>query len=355
MKLDVCFSDVIGITERDCSCFEEKPNDWNKSLSGLYIDDLAVGIPLKAVGAMKDCGDGSVWDLMDKARKSGVSHFLTDFVIAIEATNLKSFQGFTGAFGNYKKSHNRALNNLKKWAYVKFSPVRKKGVVWTINQLCVFFETDDPVEVFLYSSDDMSTEIDSWEIEPNAKKETCITLDEPLVLPLEKNGRAIDYYFVFDTDENKPRNIVFDCGCGGRSTLYDYMYARGYSVDNIEDMGHDKGGKEFINGIMPVGSIACNSTGWMCREWDYWYDPYARVIARTIQFYSIVEMAKMILNSGRINFTTLTKQEHLLGKISHLKKKIEESMIYLVANIPKDVSDCIMCEHSRFQKQLISV
>src|SRR5690625_941120 len=112
----------------------------------------------------------------------------------------------------------------------------------------------------------MSTEIDSWEIEPNAKKETCTTLDEPLVLPLEKNGRAIDYYFVFDTDENKPRNMVFDCGCGGRSTVYDYMYARADSVHRIEDMATATGGKEASNGSVRVGSRAWRASGLVCRR-----------------------------------------------------------------------------------------
>lgn len=351
--LDKCFLDVVGITERDCECFDEKPEDWNRSLSGLYIDDLAIGIPLRSGEAIRGCGDGSVWDLMDHARKSGVRQFLTDFVVAINATNMKSFQGYSGVFANYKEAHNRALNNLKRYAYVKFTPKKYKGVVWQLSELCVFFDSDAPVEVYLYGSDNMNEEINSWQITPKAKKKTCVEVDE--LLPLEKSGRRVDYYFVYDSTDNKPRNLMFDCGCGGRSLLYDYFTAQGYSIDDMNQLGLDTGGTGNVNGIMPVGSIQCDSSGWMCREWDYWYDPYARVIARTIQFYSIVEMAKMILNSGRINFTTLTKQEHLLGKVSHLKKKIEESMIYLVANIPKDASDCIMCDHSRFQKQLISV
>lgn len=356
MKLQDCFKNIIGFTENDCPCFDQKPEGWNESLSGFYIDDMEYGIPLQSVSASSDCGEGSVWSLMERARQKAIRNFLTDFTVAMEATNTKAFQGFNGPFANHKESFNRTMTGLDQFAGVRYVPIRYKGVQMTIREICVYFDNSNPVDVELYSSED-SAVIEAWTITPVAGRKTCFTLPNAVTLPLSKNGQPIEYYFVYDSTGNKPKNIKYTCGCGAgqNPTLYNYLDGYGFSINDMNDLQDVTEKSQYVNGIQPVGTISCDSTSWLCDNWDYWSDPFARVMANTIQWYAITILAGSILNSGRINFYTLLHKESLLGRISSLRKKIGENMTYLVANIPKGASDCMRCDHSRYQKKTISV
>lgn len=359
MALEDCFSNIIGYTENNCPCFDEKPEDWNVSLSGYYIDDPEYGIPLNAISASKECGEGSIWEMMERAKHKAIRNFLTDFTVALNATNLKSFAGYSGPIANTKNKFGTfALKNMKKYAGVRFSPKKWKGVKMTIREICVFFENSQTKEVFLYSSQDTDAPINSWIITPVGGRKTCHQLPTPEEMPFsDQDGNAIEYYFLYEVGTNRPYNAKFSCGCGvtSKPLVYSYLDGYGFTFDNLTNLQNVRQKSEYINGIQPVGEIACDSTSWLCREWDFWTDPFARVMANTIQWYAITILAGSILNSGRINFTTLNKQEHLLGRISSLRKKIGENMTYLIANIPRDASDCLQCDHSIYQKKLIEI
>lgn len=358
MALQDCFNNIIGYTENNCPCFDEKPEGWNESLSGYYIDDPEYGIPLASISSSKDCGEGSVWDMMEQAKQVAIRNFITDFTVALNATNLKSFQGYSGAIANTKDKFGYVLKSLKDYAGVRFVPLKWKGVQLTIREICVYFENSQPVEVFLYSSKDTTNPINSWIITPVGGRKTCFDLPSPEILPLgDSSGQPIIYYFTYEVGTNRPYNAKFDCGCGvtSKPVVYRYLAGYGFTFDDMSELYGVSQKSEYINGIQPVGEIACDSTSWLCREWDYWTDPFARVMANTIQFYAINILAGSILNSNRINFTTLNKREHLLGRISSLRKKIGENMTYLIANIPTDASDCLQCDHSIYQKQLIEI
>lgn len=343
MNITECFDKIIGLTQADCPCLANKPEGWNESLSGYFVDDMEYGIPLPSIGNAADCGAGSIWDLVNRARTEAVRDFIADFSIMITQANHKPFGGYQGPLANYKESHNSTLKNLKQWAGAKYSPIRYKGVSMRLTELCGFFAGNGPVEVFLYSSLDFDTPIDSFIIQAVTNRKACFVLPTPLDLPLSRNGQPIDYYFVYDSTAIKPLNLKWDCGCGSKPPLYSYMNGGGFDVSGLNEMEYVNGVTDNVNGLMPMVQIGCDTTGWLCRDWDYLTDPFARVMANTVMYYSIMKLAGFILNSSRINFYTLLKREELFGKRASMRKKIEFNMNYLIDNIPPGASDCIDC------------
>lgn len=338
-----CFENIIGLTQADCNCQTNKPLGYDESKSGYYVDDLEYGIPLPSIGNAADCGEGSIWDLMSRARTEAVRDFIADLSIMIAQANQKPFGSYSGPLANYKESHNSTLNNLKQWAGAKYTPIKYKGSSMRLTELCGFFAATGPVEVFLYSSLDLDNPLDSFIIPAVANRKACFSLTTPLDLPLSKNGQRIEYYFVYDSTAMKPRNLKWDCGCGVKPPLYSYMKGGGFSVDDLTELPYVNGVTEHTNGLYPVVQIGCDTTGWLCRDWDYLTDPFARVMANTVMYYSIMKLAGFILNSNRINFYTLLKRDELFGKRASMRKKIEFNMNYLIDNIPPGASDCIDC------------
>lgn len=343
MDITACFDKIIGLTQSDCPCLTGKPDGYDQSESGYYVDDLEYGIPLPSIGNSADCGEGSIWDLMARARTEAIRDFIADLSIMIAHANQKPSSSYTGPLANYKESHNSTLKGLKKWAGVKYTPKKYKGSSMRLTELCGFFAGTGNVEVFIYSSIDFSTPITSIQVPAITNRKGCYTLPAPLDLPLSRNGQRVDYYFVYDSTSIKPRNLKWDCGCGTKPPLYTYMDGGGFSIDDLSDLPFVSGTNEYVNGLYPVVTIGCDTTGWLCRDWDYLTDPFARVMANTVMYYSIMKLAGFILNSSRINFYTLLKRDELFGKRASMRKKIEFNMNYLIDNIPPGASHCIDC------------
>lgn len=343
MNIEQCFDGIIGLTQANCNCLTDKPAGYDQSKSGYYVDDMEFGIPLNSIGNAADCGEGSIWDLMNRARNEAVRDFIADLSIMIAQSNQKPFGAYSGPLANYKESHNSTLNHLKQWAGARYRPKRYKGVSMRLTEVCGFFASSGPVEVFLYSSQDYVTPITSFTINAVANHRACNALPDPLDLPLSYQGRRIDYFMVYDSTSIKPRNLEWNCGCGTQPLLYQYFEGGGFSIDDLADMPDVKSVTNYVNGLYPVVTIGCDTTGWLCRDWDYLTDPFGRVMANTIMYYSIMKLAGFILNSNRINFYTILKREELFGRRASLRKKIEFNMNYLIDNIPAGASDCIDC------------
>ena len=64
---------IIGLSDTECDCFDaDKPADFNTSVSVLFITDH---IRINDFGDLSNCGNGSIWDIMNKARKSSINQF----------------------------------------------------------------------------------------------------------------------------------------------------------------------------------------------------------------------------------------------------------------------------------------
>lgn len=343
MNITECFDKIIGLTQADCPCIANKPEGWNESLSGYFVDDMEYGIPLPSIGNAADCGQGSIWDLMSRARTEAIRDFIADISIMITQANHKPFGSYQGPLANYKESHNSTLKNLKQWAGARYTPKKFKGVSMRLTEVCGFFAASGPVEVFLYSSVDLDTPIDSFTIQAVANRKACYVLPDPIDLPLSSNGSRVIYYFVYDSTAIKPRNLEWNCGCGHTPLLYSYFDGGGFDLGDLGGLSSISGVTNYTNGLYPVVNVGCDTSGWLCRDWDYLTDPFGRVMANTIMYYSIMKLAGFILNSNRINFYTLLKREELFGKRASMRKKIEFNMNYLIDNIPAGASDCIDC------------
>lgn len=338
-----CLENIIGITQKDCPCRTCRPENYDLSLSGYFVDDMEYGIPLPSISSSTDCGDGSIWAMMDRARQEAIRDFTSDLSIMISQVNKKPFPGYSGGLANYKESHNSTRKGVKKWAGVRYRPLKYNGVSMRVKEICGFFEKDTVIDVHIFSSRDLHTPIKTYQIATIGKRKTCHHLPEPLDLPLSYDGERIDYYFVYDSTDNKPRNIKWDCGCGTKPLLYSYMNAGGFDVEELSDIGDVVRFDQFTNGFYPIVSIQCDTVGWLCRDWDYMTDPFGRVMANTIMYYSIMKLAGFILNSSRINFYTLLKREELFAKRNSMRKKIELNMNWLIESIPPGISGCFDC------------
>ena len=79
-----CFTNVFGLSRKDCACVDPIAVGANVSESGLYLDELP-GLSLQLLNNAQDCGDGGLWDMLDKARSSAIEDTISELGACIGA------------------------------------------------------------------------------------------------------------------------------------------------------------------------------------------------------------------------------------------------------------------------------
>lgn len=354
-----CLIPLIGLSQNECPCLgnENRPPDFNKSLSGFYLDDMEDGVPLQYPQGAAGCGDNGVWSLLVKARKEGLNEFLTDFGVAIERAHTTPFTRFNGLFGE-PKSNTPLYGLSKEFAGFQFIPKENgvKGAQMVIRAFTMYMATainpNKTLQIWKASVPNTEGLFDAekvYEINVTvvANQKVRVELSTPLILDLTDSvGNPVRYLYVYERGGDTAMNIKFSCGCGGpRLRIYEqYGELYGIEADSLSEIDNISAtGSSFSNGLSVEVELRCNTTSWLCQLTNGSITNYGQVFAKTFQLYAINKLIGFILSSNAINKYTLMKQEALYGKRNANRTRINERFNFLRSDFPFEYSDCMKC------------
>lgn len=332
MKVRDCLKGLVGLSLNDCTCFEDgRPDDYNASEFDLYLDDPLWSVPIKwSKEVAADCGNGSVWDLLERARDLGIRYFIKDLSggARTKYTTASPFNDWIG-----KDAHNKVYSNHKQHVGLSIDPIYWSGTKALIDEID-WFGTDGTytLEIIKNETDIVHTAA----ITPSAnvaryRPETPIELEFN-----DEHGRKNSYEIIIDTQNaGHPRNNQLVC-CGGTIKGSDYVKVRGITFDSSRD------GTLYT---VPFGfrvhmRLTCGN-GWLCRTWDEAND-WDGVAADMIKLYGIREFLSMILNDPQ-PYANLSP-EIIMAKINSVNEEIKKDMPWVSANIPFDAGSCWSCK-----------
>lgn len=359
-----CLKTAIGLSQRDCNCFDPKPTGWNVSESGLFIDSIDEGVPLEFPAGTAGCGEGGVWDMLERARVAGIQEFIIGFLTTTMRNAGNSIVPTRGEIGDNKNDTALIVNNPVVGFALKFKTMR--GAACTINGISMTMAGAATFTVKVFRSDgDYSTPIFSQAITTLNNKKTTFNLTSPWVLPFTDDlGNPYTYHVVYErTSGILPRNNVFNCGCGSQIRHWDPYLQRykGFALTSWGDLNENVDGyDDFTYGIQLDTSFSCDATKWICiNKLQYQTDGFAAVIAKAIQLYSVNKLLGGILNSTAINRFTLLPKDGIISRLNANNKSLEAQMIWLGQNMhtyASSMTDCFTCKADNvFVKQEILV
>ncbi len=353
-----CLYDIVGLSRSACPCLDEKGEGIViEGRSPYFLDDMEDGINLMMAQRSKDCGDGSIWDLMQRARIEGVNEFLTDFLALVQSRNALRYRNWSGQIGEKRKADNTLSKISAPWLGMKLTPRAVVGGYLTVTGLGLKVNTTGAYEVFLYEDRNLTTPLASVTVAATAGVQTIQALAAPLRVPLvDENRNPISYYVVYERGASKPYSTLFNCNCSGSAHGWE-TYLSGSSLtmadDDFSGLLTPSGG--YTNGAIMQGSLACETGDFLCNLTNFKSDPFARVVAKTIQFYSLNKLIGYILRSSQINFYTLLEKEPLHGARNHNRKEASDRLQWLAENIPFDATDCLSCDGKKARVAAILV
>jgi hypothetical protein len=348
-----CLTTLVGLSDKDCSCFEDsRPAAYNTSESGYFLTDPEHGMPLlESVYASQDCSDGSIWDVMQKARTSAILDFETDLHAWLYSRYSSRFTAFTGNIGQEKTS--ALLTGLGgTYTGIRLRPKGYRGAKLTIQKIKFKSNYTGNVTVDVYSSEDVTAPLFSETVAATAGNWIEHTPETAIELDLwSEECDDLYYYIVYDGASVVPYNNKFTC-CGKKQSWLQYTDAAGISTNDLEAISSTT---SRANGISLTAFVRCEGSDWLC-DLDTLGDYNAKsVIAKTIQFKGAAKLISSILDSGNVNFYTLLGREQLYGKRNHFNKRYEENIRWIVENIPGNVTDCFKCSENRIKRRAILV
>jgi len=367
--LSECLKYAVGLAKNECACLDpdegETFEDYNRSDSGYYLDDMEIAPSLQFPKAANECR--TFWEMMKEAREQGIRDFITDFVSQSRMYTTIKMSPYDGEFVDNKKVNMVVTGINKQYLVAMYRPLRYvRGAVMEVKQIGLIMNMAGVYTLNVYKS----TDLYSPEVTPVPVQTDTITVVTPGVLattdlatawslPMWEDNQKVTYYFVYDPMGAKPYNLKFNCGCtNGTKPWESFITGKGIQTDDIARLEIDAQSHSTNSyGIYLKGSLTCDGFDWMCRDWNFKTDSFARVMARLIQLYSIRKLHALILNSSRINAYTLLKPEALQQRIIGISRMINDpalgNMPYLFRNIPRGVTGCWECESRAMKGSII--
>jgi hypothetical protein len=362
LPIDSCFTNIIGLSETDCNCFNSgKPIDANVSLSGLMLDQLE-GLNLRMASSAENC-EGSLWELMDKARRNAIYQFKGDILAELQKKYVLKRPPFLGAIGKTGYRNSLTINSTYAGASIFCAPMR--GGTFRLKRIGSCFEATGTFTLTLYNNL-QDAALQSWTINTTANQvnwNTITTVDLPMA---DEGGASIQYYFIYSlADSGRPKDNSAACGgCGERhywnisnpkftpaknkwSEYVMFSGTNGNHVSNNVQRDSLSCGSSYSNGLIFDAEFLCDFTGLICSTiTDFDNNPTAIVVAGSIRYLAGAFLIDYILASGNIDYFTMSDGERLIKKKdTYLKEYLYRVTEALPQSINIDVNDCLVCDN----------
>lgn len=371
LQLDPCFGNIFGLTRTECNC-DDVPLDASVSDSGIFLDEL---IPINWQSAAADCRNGSIWDMMEKARSNAISDFKNDLLSCIKSKSNLLRKPFSGSAGEWHKANNY-IQLKKNYHGLRISLARIAGGYGFIKKIGTYFNINCSLECFVYNSYETDP-VTSFVLDVEGGKFQWHDVN-PIPLNLYDDvHRSIEYYVVYQPIVGlSAKNTQMSCQCGGSYRPHWNVNSPSYySVQPKGDYGwanyamiagtngsslDDKGNWQTFNetqGLALMVDFGCKTESTICNESiNYDSNPYALAMAYAIRFRAAWWLCDFILKSPNINRYTLMAGDIIAGEQKNFQKEYEDRVYrYLCEEIsnPENInmySDCYTCIDNGFMK-----
>jgi hypothetical protein len=336
-----CLEKIIGLSNRECNCVDSVPAEFNESQSGLYIDDMFEALPIFNIQGALNCED-EIWNVFKQARTEAIRDFSTDLIGEMAIRHKSAMNSFLGIIGDTDAANKiLTINKPLKGAILKAKQNTAPSAMITVEGVGLFLNKSGTYTVNLYNQN-FGTPLKSWTLEVTEKVPAHI-LTTPINLPFgNKYGQMNTYYFVYESQGSEPFNVKFHCGCSTKPVWTDYLHHGPYQQDTL--VAQKVSDNKPTNGVSIYGKVTCGNS-WLCSDWDYANDSWARTMAKCLQHSAILKTLQYCINTDNINkFTLLNDEEDLSSKMDYYITQIQGRMNYLTSTVPSPASGCWQCK-----------
>lgn len=342
-----CLDKIIKLSRTTCECFNA-PEGYDEGQSEIYLDELE-GLSLSGLSGSENCEEGSIWDMMMKARQNATDMFVADLMACINNNYASKMTNFSGVVGD--TVFNSTLAISQNTAGLRIRPYEIVGGYMTLKRIGLMFHATGPLTIKVYSNEDFENEIASYNVTTAANVVQFIDLAEPLKLPLwSEKVSQFEYYVVYSVDGSVlPKNNKENCGCNRSSNV---GYKNWVSIQGIKgntptlfNMFNTTTGKE-MNGLVLDLSFTCESNRLICSETfplDF-NDARVKQMGYAVRFKAGQLLIQKILDSPNINRYTLLGREALYGKRNSYEKKYNDWVAWICENTEVKNTDCLKCK-----------
>lgn len=366
-----CLEFIIGLSTTDCACFDaDKPVNFDRSDSGLHLGDID-DLPLDYAKAAEDCDSGNLWEMLDDARKKGITEMKAALMQSITSKVKLTRQPWSGIVADVLKFGKDVTLDTN---YASFSFICADSVSGFIRlrRIGLLFKTSQTFNIELWSNY-QDTAIATYSVTSDTNRLAWYTLPTPIELPMSRpEVDFVQYWLVYATASAPvPKDIKINCGCGydipewspRRPVFYncytegkkikerwpEFIMARGQAGDDITERTSNWNSSTETNGLAIDADFSCRQDEIICKDHlDYAYNTMAMALAFAVLYRSAFILCRMILASGNLNRYTLLEREALYGKRNEYEKKFKDTITWLTTEMIKPesinaVSDCLQC------------
>lgn len=344
-----CLDNIIGITQSTCECTiggltAEQLKQAKASTSGLYLDaNLEGGVNFSDIQNIDYCDD--YFSMATKAIAAATKVFSDDIVISVEDKYKTSRARFMGELGRIQYAG--FISGSQPLQYLRVEPTSVNASVMVINGIRLNTNTSRDVVVKLvavndgYSYGDVVLET---KVTTQANRFVSVALPEAIKVPFSKNGKKINYFFVWEKENDLFIDNSVSCGCSGGDAYDGYIKLSGGEATDYDNLGLKR--DKFAHGFSLDVEMFCDTSGLVCSGFKS-ENRIALVTAWAILYKAGEILIESVLNSSEINRFTMMNREYLYGKRNHYRAEYNNRINYLGVEIDITSDDCFVCRENR--------
>lgn len=353
-----CYTNIFGLTQADCHCTEEgRPEGYNLSTSGLYLDGLAAISSLN----LAEC-DKTTWDIITQAREEAIKEFVVNSnALLADKYTLKRKPVNRAVLGQVKALE--TYTNTKNYAVVRVACAPVRGGVWTIKGLGGVFVGTQTIPVTIYNN--LGETFGTYNL--TATNGVHANTAQNIELPLHsKYLKQLEYYFVYSfNSQSLPKDTEISCGCGNVTLTFNtkapyyndidtkkavpwtnYVMVGGTEINSLTELETlpDKVSNKMY-GLTIESNFSCKVGEVLCEdELDFTGNPLALSMALAIRYLAGVKVANKVLSSSILTRENMIDREDWIANAETWKKEYEEHVNYIVNQASHTANDCFECK-----------
>lgn len=371
-----CYSTIYGLSRTDCNCFTTGiPWNVSDSDSGLYLDEVE-GLSLEVLKNVGDCVNGSLWELMERARASSILSYKTDLMNYIGQRTLRRRQSFSGMIGDDRWNTRLQLSENFAGLTWQVAPVRSGFM--RFKGVGMLFDSAGAFDVILYDNQS-NTPLATWNVTAAQTtmlgQVTWFRLPTPLSLPLyDSSKNYLRYWLIYiPSTAPNPKDNRLNCGCGNlpsynvwslnspqfksmnppnaKYNWFDWAIMKGTRGNLLTQREQQWLITEEMHGLVIDADFICKNEDIICKDLlDYDNDELSMVQAYCTRYKAAEILIELILSSPKPNRFTLLDRERLWGKRNHYRKEYDGRIEYIGDQLTEQnrinlISDCLACKN----------
>lgn len=352
-----CLQYIIGLSQTNCECFEDnKPIDYSRSDSGLYMDQVE-GLELNLIDSIKNCEQGSLWDIMSRARTNAISAFKADLLASLLTKYKQKRQPFSGVIGS--QSRKNTLNLQTTYAGERIYASNIIGGIMKIKRIGFLMNADNTFNVEIRNEvDDDPLYIIPVQSQADKLYWNEVNIELPMNLETDDNP---NYYITYPLSGMQPKDTSNGCGCSQSVYKYywnlqrpmfktyqkdrwsEYVMVTGISGNDLADR-ENWGTSSYNMGIFLDVEFKCKVSDLICeQDFDFENNEIAVAMAYAVRYKAAFFLIDSILASSEINRFTMMDRERLMQKKNTYNTEYHTRLEWLTNQINYKANDCLTC------------